>query len=346
MREGVKVALGVLALTIGASAPTLILESIFFRSIYQAEQPRDRNIKGSDHEQNRPYSKNQTSAPSPPGAETTSAQVTQGHTAAGASQSEHNNPNPEPSWVAIAQGLSAIAGLIVAAVIAVINFGQWSVYRRQARIMMRQLAIARTSANAAKRSADAAKESADFTQKLIVASQRAWLTVEVSLVKGQEQIVFSRDGAVLPIRIDIKNIGNSPAIKVSWPAWLIFAGSGLNPLQEQSLRCNKIRQQPFGIGPTIFPQDRYPDPDIQWSYGAGASWEEINKRMPRIMVSLVGCVDYAFPTDPDVHHQTGFVYHVSMPDSEIPEIAAQSGNIPVVIRGLVKADLTLDPGAV
>jgi hypothetical protein len=345
VREGVKVVLGVLALIIGASAPTLILESVFFRSIYQAEHPRDRNIKGSGQEPNRPYSQNQASAPSPPGADATSAQITEGHAATGTSQSEQNNSNSEPSWVAIAQGLSAIAGLIVAAVIAVINFGQWSVYRRQARIMMRQLAIARTSANAAKRSADAAKESADFTQKLIVASQRAWLTVEASLVKGQEQIVFSRDGAVLPIRIDTKNIGNSPAIKVSWHAWLIFAGSGSNALQEQSLRCNRILQQPFGIGPTIFPQDRYPDPAIHWSFGAGANWEEIDKTIPHIIVSLVGCIDYTFPTDPDFHHQTGFVYYMRMTDSQIPEITEQSGNIPIAVQRLVKADITLDPGA-
>jgi hypothetical protein len=249
--------------------------------------------------------------------------------------------------VSYAQGLSAIAGLIVAAVIAVINFGQWSVYRRQARIMMRQLAIARTSANAAQRSADAAKLSADLTRVSIIASQRAWLTAEVSLVKGQEQIIFSRDGAVLPIRIDIKNIGNFPAIRVSWHAWLIFAGSGSNHLQEQSFRCNKIRHEPFAIGPTIFPQERYPKPDIDWSFGGGASWDEINKtvlrQMGHIIVSLVGCVDYTFPTDPDVHHQTGFIYHVSMPDSEVPEIGNQNIIIPIPVNSLIKADLTLDP---
>jgi hypothetical protein len=252
----------------------------------------------------------------------------------------------------ILQGVSVLAkippewlGAISSIFIAIFTLTLWIATDRLWRISLIHARHTNRSVNAAQTSADAAKETADFTRKSVISSQRAWLTAEISLVKGQEQIVFSQDGAVLPIRIDIKNIGNSPAIKVSWPAWLIFAGSGLNPLQEQSLRCNKIRQQPFGIGPTIFPQDRYPDPDIQWSCGVGASWEEINKTMPRIMVSLVGCVDYAFPTDPDVHHQTGFVYHVSMPDSEIPKITAQSANMPVVVRGLVKADLTLDPGA-
>jgi hypothetical protein len=33
MREWAKVALGVLAITVGSSAPTLILETVYFRSI-------------------------------------------------------------------------------------------------------------------------------------------------------------------------------------------------------------------------------------------------------------------------------------------------------------------------
>jgi hypothetical protein len=135
VREWVKVVLGVLALSIGASAPTLILEAVFFRSIYQAEQPRDRNIKGSNQEPSRPYTQYKTAAPASPGAEVASAQVAQTQAATSADQSKENNSNAEPGWVSYAQGLSAIAGIFVAIVIAGINFAQWAVYNRQAKIL-------------------------------------------------------------------------------------------------------------------------------------------------------------------------------------------------------------------
>jgi hypothetical protein len=186
----------------------------------------------------------------------------------------------------------------------------------------------------------------DLTRTSVIASQRAWLTAEVSLVKGQEQITFSQTGAVLPIRIDMKNVGNSPAIKVSWYAWLIFEGNGAKALQEQSVRSNRIRQGPFGIGPTIFPQDQYPGSSIEnWSFGSGASYEEIDKPGQRILVSLVGCVDYTFPTDQDAHHQTGFIRYVNTLDSRIPKITDEGGKISIPVHGLVKSDITLDPGA-
>jgi hypothetical protein len=194
----------------------------------------------------------------------------------------------------------------------------------------------------------------ELTRQSIIASQRAWLTAEVTLVKGQEGIIFDKNGAVLPIRIDVKNVGNAPAIKVSWHAWIVLEGRTSNAINEQSLRCSKIRQQPFGIGPTIFPQGQFPDPDTSWSFGAGASWREIDAILPRMaageprvvgIVSLIGCVDYAFPADPTVHHQTGFVLHVGALPFQLPEITEESGNITVAVQSLVKSDLTLEPGA-
>ena len=64
----------------------------------------------------------------------------------------------------------------------------------------------------------ATEKTVELTRQSLIASQRAWLTVEISLIDGQKQIIFGKDGAVLPIRIDMKNIGTAPAIKVSWHA--------------------------------------------------------------------------------------------------------------------------------
>jgi hypothetical protein len=100
------------AITLGASAPTLILEAVYFRSIYQTEHPRDWDIKGSNQEPSRGHTQNQAPNPSSPSTEEIGSQIAQGHAADGTKQSEQNNSNSEPSWVPLAQGLSAIAGLI------------------------------------------------------------------------------------------------------------------------------------------------------------------------------------------------------------------------------------------
>jgi hypothetical protein len=100
------------AITLGASAPTLILEAVYFRSIYQTEHPRDWDIKGSNQEPSRGHTQNQAPNPSSPSTEEIGSQIAQGHAADGTKQSEQNNSNSEPCWVPLAQGLSAIAGLI------------------------------------------------------------------------------------------------------------------------------------------------------------------------------------------------------------------------------------------
>jgi hypothetical protein len=198
-----------------------------------------------------------------------------------------------------------------------------------------------------------ARESADVAKQTLIATNRAWLTVDVTLARDHNHIIFDSNGAVLPIRIDMKNVGNAPAVKVSWHAWVVFEGNRSNAIQEQALRCDRIRQQPFGIGPTIFPQERFPDPDLGWSFGAGTSWEEINAAVPREagggqiarIVSLIGCVDYTFPADPDVHHQTGFVLFVRVRPFQVPQITETGGNTPIAVGGLTKRDMTLTPGA-
>jgi hypothetical protein len=174
----------------------------------------------------------------------------------------------------------------------------------------------------------ATRDAADAAKRSVIANNRAWLTVDVKLVQGQEGIIFSKDGAVLPIRIDINNVGNAPAIKVSWHAWPIFYSQMAVPVQDQLKRSNKIREQPFGIGPTIFPRQQFPHPDEPWSYGAGISSEEIDSRIGTAetrtcgMVTLVGCVDYTFSADAEAHHQTPFILHVvTLPSRfQIPKI--------------------------
>lgn len=339
MREWVKVVLGVLALSIGASAPTLILETIFFPSIYQTEQPRDRNIKGSDHEPNRPYYQNQASAPAAPGAEVASTQVAQSQTGASTNQSKENNSTAEPGWVPYAQGLSAVAGLLVAVVIAGINFAQWGVYNRQARIMRRQLVIARMAARAA-------QTSADISARTLTASHRAWIKADVDI--GSEPAFFERGGANISVLLKLQNIGNAPAVKITTNIWLVpFSGGtvatealrgseGQFPVQVQRRRRDEIRQKPFDpIGFTLFPNEIFRNfsggdgqphrLNISRSEMEGGYFGQNNEFMG---LYVVGFVDYTFHSDFENHHQTGFIYHLYKTGRPTLHLTVDEGQIP------------------
>jgi hypothetical protein len=319
VRESVKVSLGVLAITIGASAPTLILESIFFRSIYQIERPCDRNIRASNQELSHPYTQNEHSAPASPSAETTRAHIAQDHTVKDTNQSEQNNP--EPRWVPVAQGLSAIVGLIVAAVIALINFAQWAVYNRQARIMTRQLVMVRMSVKAA-------RTSADIAARTLTASHRAWIKADVDI--GNEPASFERGGASVPVLLKLENIGNAPAVNITTHIWLVpFSGGssptealrgsvGPFPTQIQRRRREEIRRKSFDpISFTLFPNESFKN--VSGGFGlpyrlniissemAGGYFGNNNELMS---LFVVGFVDYTFHSDLENHHQTGFVYRL------------------------------------
>jgi hypothetical protein len=84
-----------IAITLGATAPTLILEAVYLRSIYQTEHPRNWDFKDSNQEPSRGHTQNQAPNPSSPSTEAIGSQIAQGHAADGTKQSEQN-PIPNP----------------------------------------------------------------------------------------------------------------------------------------------------------------------------------------------------------------------------------------------------------
>lgn len=140
-----------------------------------------------------------------------------------------------------------------------------------------------------------------------IASQRGWLKIEaVDVYRGPGDfgLIFNRDGALLPITITIRNVGNSPAIKVSLHAWIVFDKPGWNFLGDDG-DCSIVRAGEFGIGPTIFPADTY---NVQ-EFGAGTSWNNVPSAVSSM--DLRGCIDYTFTSDAAIHHQTPFDFIVS-----------------------------------
>jgi hypothetical protein len=169
----------------------------------------------------------------------------------------------------------------------------------------------------ATKTAQAAKESADVAKSTLVASQRAWIRTEIGV--GNQPLIFypkgHPTGASVSVSFKLTNVGNSPATNISYHAWLVLLkNGGPFPAAEQEARCGEIRQQPLGQGYTLFPNEIFPG-NIgfgEWSLGIGIGPEEIEKGLvvgggKNVSLHVVGCVDYAFQTDPGKHHQTGFI---------------------------------------
>jgi hypothetical protein len=186
-----------------------------------------------------------------------------------------------------------------------------------------------------KQSADAAKESAKVANQTLIASQRAWIRID-QIGLGGGGLAIDKNGASVSVSFKITNVGNSPAINVTPYAWLVVLKSGGPPLgQEQQKRCGEVRSQAFGPGFTLFPNEPFPS-NIgigEWSLGTNASREDIEKGATvsadkaHMLLYVIGCIDYTFPTDAATHHQTGFSFEVRE-DRAFP-IALKDGIIPV-----------------
>jgi hypothetical protein len=192
-----------------------------------------------------------------------------------------------------------------------------------------------------RQSADAAKESAKVATQTLVASQRAWIRID-QIGLGGGGLAIDRNGASVSVSFTITNVGNSPAITVTPDAWLVVLKSGALPLgQEQQKRCGEIRNQPFGLGFTLFPNESFPS-NIgidEWSLGTNVSRKDIEKGATvsadkaHMLLYVVGCIDYTFPTDAAAHHQTGFILEVR--EDRVFSITLKDGIIPVSRLSLI-----------
>jgi hypothetical protein len=115
-------------------------------------------------------------------------------------------------------------------------------------------------------------------------------------------------------------------------------------IQELQRRCDAIRQGGFGIGFTLFPNEEFPEGKglSGWSLGINVTPDEIKKALPAskdgkyIALYVIGCIDYTFPTDPTVHHQTGLVYELRK-NGPYP-ISPEDGTVPVDSLMLLSSD--------
>jgi hypothetical protein len=183
------------------------------------------------------------------------------------------------------------------------------------------------SADAAKEAAKAAKQSADVAKSTLISSQRAWIRAKAGVTSP---LIFDQNGASTSIWFEITNVGNSPALNVTPNAWLLaLTSGGPYPWQEQQRKCGEIRKAGSAMGFTLFPGENFPSEKGfgRWSLGINIRQEDIQKALPAsvggkyVSLYVYGCIDYTFPTDPNNHHQTGFVYELQKkgPDPISPD---------------------------
>ena len=240
-------------------------------------------------------------------------------------QARNNNGDERtPFWQKVRRDPLAVFTLLLVLftmVLAAVGVGQLGLYLRAETV--------------AEESADAAKESAEVANRTLIASQRAWIRID-QIGFGGGGLAIDNNGASVSISFTITNTGNTPAINVTPHAWLVVLKSGGPfPWQVQQNRCREIRSQAFSPGFTLFPGESFPR-NIgigSWSLGTNASRDEVeagaaaSADKKHMLLYVVGCIDYTFPTDAATHHQTGFILEVRK-DRAFP-ITLEDGVLPI-----------------
>ena len=187
------------------------------------------------------------------------------------------------------------------------------------------------------RSANTAKETADIARSTFIAGNRAWIKLD-----GTPEIIsplkFDETGqGQLSVKINLKNIGRSPALSVNVEAVCIadislFMNRKLNNPLDQS-ECKSLRKNNYNTGTTIFPSQSI---TYIGGYALLVLKNELDERkslltskgikdpdfLNKTSPIISGCVDYVLQEDGS-HHQTGFVYNLfgrDSKDSKIPRM--------------------------
>jgi hypothetical protein len=210
MRECVKVVLGVLALTVGASAPTLIIEALRPGGIMALHRPFSGN-EDTHHSNRQP-------AQDGSGDKFSGAQIPQSKS----EQTINANPKHEGEWYANPDwwvaGFTAALWFFTALL--------WLATRRT-------VVEAQATAEAANTHARAAEEANRINRQILIAANRPWITVRMAIPDGAP-LIFTADRITTRIKITAKNIGRSPATNINFSiefyADMVTANKRLNSI--------------------------------------------------------------------------------------------------------------------
>jgi hypothetical protein len=215
MRECIKIMLGVLALTIGASAPTLILEALRPGSLV-ALNPPSPGGRNTQHQSEAQSSKHHGDAQGAYDGSTNAPIIAQAqppdqHAVAA-------NPKEEGEWYAKPDWW--VAGFTAALFIATTGLWiftalLWLSTRRAVLEGAQAIKAAQCTAAAANTHARAAQEANRINREALVATNRPWIRIDMDVVKG-EPVIITSEHIEAAVQIKVTNIGRSPATEVSF----------------------------------------------------------------------------------------------------------------------------------
>jgi hypothetical protein len=161
-----------------------------------------------------------------------------------------------------------------------------------------------------RKSADAAESAARTAQDTLIASERPWITVQADIVGP---LTFDANGAHLPIRYRLKNIGHSPAVNV-WGDQILYMP--IDPQRdtnsERSRLCSETEKRSLTMGQAIFPTQ-----DLVGTIVTSAGNEDIRNstRFIRFLnPAIIVCVAYRSTLDANSWHHTGMIYELFRTD--------------------------------
>ncbi|HEV7673268.1 MAG TPA: hypothetical protein VGQ12_01930 [Candidatus Angelobacter sp.] len=147
-------------------------------------------------------------------------------------------------------------------------------------------------------------------------THRPWVTITPVIVTP---LTFDSDGLNITVRFLLKNVGNSPAMKVVVHPTLDYHWDKSAILARLKALCWSLMDGSAPslqslVGFTLFPGDSTPDDfTFRMTHNEiAASVDTSAKKF--IQLTIMGCVDYQF-SFAEGHHQTPFIYDIKRYDA-------------------------------
>lgn len=162
----------------------------------------------------------------------------------------------------------------------------------------------------------AARDSADVARDTLIASNRPWMNVEAHVYGS---LMFTKDGAYIPITFKSTNIGHSPAMNVWTSAELYLPQNPERDTEAERVRLCNTLTKPLAInaGVTVFPNT---DTGLG-SFNGNATNDAIKYATAYVknflLPTVIACVAYQSTIEKkDVWHTTSIVYDLWKPGQQ------------------------------
>jgi hypothetical protein len=160
---------------------------------------------------------------------------------------------------------------------------------------------------------------------IMKADQRPWVSVES--IASRDRTYFSADRLFIPIIVNVKNTGRSPAIEVnSHVTALDTKATDKEPTDLEEEVCQETVDEKFGNA--VFPGATLAIEDL--AVINSAQMAVVRKTGSPLWPLVVGCITYKFPFE-QAYHRTGFIMqlYVNNPgNSEDDEFPVDKASVP------------------